>query len=65
MNFEELKQYYEDFGWNVRIYDTASSRILKASRLFIEVEYEEDEWMNLSEEEQLEDLEEIKNEFKD
>ena len=39
MRFEELKQYYEDNGWNVRIYDTVPIRIPKASRRFIEVEY--------------------------
>lgn len=56
MNFEEVKQHYEDQGWIVRLYNDEPDRIMRITKIYVEVEYDEAEWMKLSEEEQMDEI---------
>lgn len=56
MNFEEVKQHYEEQGWIVRLYNDEPDRIMRITKIYVEFEYDEAEWMKLSEEEQMDEI---------
>lgn len=57
MSFEELKDTLEHEGYEVQIFNT-SPRCLRASKIAVEIEFNEKEWNELSEDEQIEIVQE-------